>query len=114
MQTLKEQSTNKRDIFDGTRDGAHHEGGLAHSSAVQGDVGAAVSNLGEAASNIRNAATHAVPAAKEQFDRASDAIVITSSSIEQSIAKNVREKPLNSVIMAAGIGMLFGLFMFRR
>lgn len=85
-----------------------------HSDAIRGRVTAAAGNIGEAASNLSNAASHALPAAKEQVQRASDAVTETTYSIEQAVAACVRDKPLNSLFMAAGVGMLVGLFMFRR
>lgn len=112
MNTLKDQSV-KRDSFDGSRTGIRSDE-TPHSDAVQGRVGEAVGNLGEAATNIRSAASHAVPAAKEQLGRATDAVTQKTHSIEQSLAECVRDKPLNSMLMAAGIGMLVGVFMFRR
>ncbi len=85
-----------------------------HSEAVRGRVNAAAGNIGDAASNLSDAATHALPAAKEQMQRASEAVTQTTYSIEQAVASCVREKPLNSLFMAAGVGLLVGLFMFRR
>ena len=68
----------------------------------------------EAGGNIRQAATSVMPAAREQIGRVGDRIAERAHSMEQSLTSLVRNKPVQSMFIAAGIGALVGLFLFRR
>jgi len=70
--------------------------------------------ISEAGSNLRKAASQTVPAAKEQFNRLSSNVVDQTQSIEDALLKRIREKPLNSLLMAAGVGLFAGFFLRRR
>lgn len=70
--------------------------------------------LSEAGTNIRQAVSHAMPAAREQLQRAGESAQQYTQSMEQSLTACIREKPINSVMLAAGLGMIAGLILFRR
>lgn len=70
--------------------------------------------LTEAGSNLRRAANTAMPAAREQWERVGDAVAHKTETLESSLIAHIREKPLNSVLLAAAIGMFAGLFLLRK
>lgn len=70
--------------------------------------------LGDAGASLRHAAAAAMPAAKEQLGRVGDAVAEQTQSLEQTLVNRIREKPINSVLIAAGLGVFAGLFLIRR
>ena len=62
------------------------------------------------ATELRHGARHAVAAAKDKLDGAKDAASEATESFKGVISRN----PLASVGIAAGVGILFGLFVLRR
>lgn len=61
------------------------------------------------ASELRQGAQHAVDIAKDKYAGAKDAACEATDSLKQTIARN----PLASIGIAAGVGMLIGLVVFR-
>lgn len=70
-------------------------------------------NLSEVGTNLRRAVSQTVPAAKEMFSRISDDVAQRTVSIEEAVVDYIREKPLNAVLIGAGVGLLVG-FLIRR
>lgn len=71
-------------------------------------------NLSEVGQNIRKAVSQTMPAAKEVFNRISDDVAERTVSIEEAIVDYIREKPLNAVLIGAGLGLVCGFFLRRR
>ena len=71
-------------------------------------------NLSEVGQNIRKAVSQTMPAAKEVFNRISDDVAERTVTIEEAIADYIREKPLNAVLISAGLGLIFGFFLHRK
>lgn len=70
--------------------------------------------VSEAGTRLRSAAEHAMPAAREQWERVQHNMAGQAESLEESLSNYVRERPINSLLIAAGVGLAFGLFFFRR
>ncbi len=75
------------------------------SSVVSGAADAARSGVAE----LRHGAQHAVDAAKGKFDDARQSAADATDSFKQLIARN----PGASIGIAAGLGLLVGLLVFR-
>ena len=61
------------------------------------------------ATEIRQGAQHAVEVAKEKFDDAKDGAAHAADSVKHAIERN----PMAAVGIAAGIGLVVGLILFR-
>lgn len=103
------------------REASHHRTTHDRETAGERDAGRHTphtaelkENISEAGSSLREAASNAVPAAREQIDRAGERLAMETRSFEESLFNSIREKPLTSVLIAAGIGMFTGLFLRRR
>lgn len=70
--------------------------------------------VNEVGTRLRNVAEHAMPAAREQWDRVGERVADQAESMEDAVTNYVRERPINSLLIAAGVGLVFGLFFFRR
>lgn len=71
-------------------------------------------NISEATDSLREAASNAVPAAREQIDRARRNVAAQAESWEECLTAQVREQPMSSLLVAAAIGMFAGAFFLRR
>lgn len=61
------------------------------------------------AAELRHGAQHAVDVAKDKYGSAKDAACEATDSLKHTIARN----PLASIGIAAGVGLLIGLVVFR-
>lgn len=64
----------------------------------------------EAGNNLRQAVSSAYPAAREQIGRVSEAVAEQATTLQSTLTDMIREKPIQSILIAAGIGALFGMF----
>lgn len=71
-------------------------------------------NLSEVGQNIRKAVSQTMPAAKEVFNRISEDVAERTVTIEEAIVDYIREKPLNAVLIGAGLGLICGFFLRRK
>ena len=71
-------------------------------------------NLSEVSTNLRKAVSQTVPAAKEVFNRISDDVAQRTVSIEEAFVDYIREKPINAVLIGAGLGLVCGFFLRRK
>lgn len=71
-------------------------------------------NLSEVGQNIRKAVSQTMPAAKEVFNRISDDVAERTMTVEEAVVDYIREKPLNAVLISAGLGLLLGFFFHRK
>jgi ElaB/YqjD/DUF883 family membrane-anchored ribosome-binding protein len=71
-------------------------------------------SMQETGSKLRTAAANAVSAAGEQLGRLGETVLHTTQSLEERLAEGIRKYPVSSVLIAAGLGTVIGLFMFRR
>ena len=71
-------------------------------------------NLSEVGQNIRKAVSQTMPAAKEVFNRISDDVAQRTITIEEAVVDYIREKPLNAVLIGAGLGLICGFCLRRR
>jgi len=71
-------------------------------------------NLSEVGTNLRKAVSQTMPAAKEVFNRISEDVTERTVSIEEAIVDYIREKPINAVLIGAGLGLVCGFFLRRR
>ena len=71
-------------------------------------------NLSEVGQNIRKAVSQTMPAAKEVFNRISDDVAQRTVTIEEAVVDYIREKPLNAVLIGAGLGLICGFLMRRK
>lgn len=71
-------------------------------------------NLTEAGQNLRKAVSNTVPAAREVLTRISDDVTERTITIEEAIAEYIREKPINAVLMGAGLGLVIGYLLHRK
>ena len=105
--SLGKEGKEGKGALDRPRFGSESEHGTPHTDDLK-------DNLTDAGSNLRQAASNAGPAAKEQMGRISESVQEQAQSIEASISQCIRERPINSMLIAAGVGMVFGLVFFRR
>lgn len=71
-------------------------------------------NLSEVGQNIRRAVSQTMPAAKEVFNRISDDVAQRTVTLEEAVVDYIREKPLNAVLISAGLGLILGFFFHRK
>ena len=69
------------------------------------------SNVG---TELRSMATSTARAAEDEWDYVKGEAKRKASTIQDALADRVRERPLNSLLMAAGLGVFMGIFFFRR
>jgi ElaB/YqjD/DUF883 family membrane-anchored ribosome-binding protein len=71
-------------------------------------------NLSEVGSNLRKAVSNTVPAAREVLSRISDDVSERTTTIEEAVTDYIREKPLNALLLGAGVGLVLGYMLRRR
>lgn len=71
-------------------------------------------NLSEAGNNLRKAVSNTVPAAREVLSRISDDVTERTTTIEEAVADYIREKPINALLLGAGVGLVMGYMLRRR
>lgn len=111
--------TNSTDGFRNTGSSSSNTSGVSSSRSSGADYSTPRTedlreNLSDAGVSLGQAATAALPAAREQLGRVTENISEGAQSIEQSLTSCVRDKPMQSLLIAAGIGVFAGLFLLRR
>lgn len=53
-------------------------------------------------------------AATEQMENVKDMVTSRATSVEKTITSYIEERPIQSILMAAGAGLLVGMLWFRR
>jgi ElaB/YqjD/DUF883 family membrane-anchored ribosome-binding protein len=104
---MSTQSQSGKDLSDHGHFSGRKDSDLPHSGELK-------DSLVEVGSKLRTAAAHAVPAAREQISRAGDSVAAHAESLEESLTVRIRENPLGSMLVAAGVGVFAGLFLMRR
>ncbi len=71
-------------------------------------------DLGHLKDEIVSAVKQAFASARETGSDACENAVDRTSEVAKKLGDSVTENPLTSIAVAAGVGLLLGLFMFRR
>jgi ElaB/YqjD/DUF883 family membrane-anchored ribosome-binding protein len=71
-------------------------------------------SLSDMAEDLKSVVSKAAPVVREQIHRATDNLADRAASMEAWLKTTAAEKPLQTVLLAAGIGLLAGLWLRSR
>lgn len=83
----------------------------ARSHSYTRELGTQASQIGQELGAIAKTAGRA---AEEQLRNVKDVVYERASSMQDMVVEHIEDRPIRSVLIAAGVGLFLGLFFFRR